>query len=56
MDDLFRWAYKYSMLEDDVRVVTQQVLVTNSSTKDDEAGSSKPLNQSMQASKKWADQ
>ena len=56
MDDLFKWAYKYSMLKDDVWAVTQQVLVTNRSTKDDEAGSSKPLNQLMQASKKRANQ
>ncbi|RVW72176.1 hypothetical protein CK203_061825 [Vitis vinifera] len=27
MDDLFRRANKYSMLEDDVRAATQQVLV-----------------------------
>ena len=27
MDDLFRRANKYSMLEDDVRVATQQILV-----------------------------
>lgn len=29
MDDLFRRANKYSMLEYDVRATTQQVLVTN---------------------------
>ena len=34
------------MLEDDVRAATQQVLVTNHLTKDNEAGSSKPSNQS----------
>ena len=28
MDDLFKRANKYSTLEDDVRVATQQVLVT----------------------------
>ena len=28
MDNLFRCANKYSMLEDDVRAATQQVLVT----------------------------
>ena len=27
MDDLFRHASKYSMLEDDVRAATQQILV-----------------------------
>ena len=46
MDKLFRWANKYSMLEDDVRVV-------NYPTKHDEAGNSKPSNQSRQASKRW---
>ena len=51
MDDLFRQANKYSMLKDDVRTTTQQVLVTNRSTKDDKTGSSKPSNQSRQASK-----
>ena len=29
MDDLFRRTNKYSMLEDDVRAATQQILVTN---------------------------
>ena len=33
MDDLFRWADKYVMLEDDVRAASQQVLVTNQPTK-----------------------
>ncbi|RVW96002.1 hypothetical protein CK203_027723 [Vitis vinifera] len=37
MDDLFRRADKYSMLEDNVRAATQQVLVTNRPTKDYEA-------------------
>ena len=45
INDLFRRADKYSMLEDDV--------LTNRSTKDDEAGNSKPSNQSRQASKGW---
>ncbi|RVW15509.1 hypothetical protein CK203_096438 [Vitis vinifera] len=42
-DFMKRRADKYSMLEDDV--------LTNRSTKDDEAGNSKPSNQSRQASK-----
>ncbi|KAL6321041.1 hypothetical protein AAG906_012023 [Vitis piasezkii] len=50
MDDLFRQADKYSMLEDEVRAASQQVLVTNRPTKNNEARSSKPLNQSRQAS------
>ena len=33
MDNLFRRASKYSMLEDDVRAVTQQVLVAGQATK-----------------------
>nr|CAN68612.1 hypothetical protein VITISV_021131 [Vitis vinifera] len=49
-------ADKYSMFEDDVQPATQHVLVTNRPTKDDEAKSSKSLNQSRQASKRWADQ
>ena len=51
MDDLFRQADKYSMLEDEVRAASQQVLVTHRPTKNNEARSSKPLNQSRQASK-----
>ena len=46
IDKLFRWANKYSMLEDDVREA-------NYLTKHDEAGNSKPSNQSRQASKRW---
>ena len=44
MDDLFKLANKYSMLEDDVRAATQQVLVTSRPTRNDHAESSKPLN------------
>ena len=51
MDDLFKQANKYSMLEDDVRAATQQVLVTNCHTWHDHARSSKPSNQSRQANK-----
>ena len=40
MNDLFKWANKYSMLEDDVRVATQQVLVTSWPSKNDSAKSS----------------
>ena len=56
MDDLFKWVDKYSMLEDDVWAATQQVLVTNLPTKDDEVGSFKPSNQSRQFSKGRAGQ
>ena len=52
MDDLFRRVNKYSMLEDDVRAASQQVLVTNNLTKNDNTGSSKPSNQLRQANKR----
>ena len=45
MDDLFRRDDKYFMLENDIWVASQQVLVTNRPTKNNEAESSKPLNQ-----------
>ena len=51
MDDLFKLANKYSMLEDDVRATTQQVLVTSRPTRNDHAESSKPLNQLRPAGK-----
>ncbi|KAL6347404.1 hypothetical protein AAG906_018614 [Vitis piasezkii] len=51
MDNLFKQVDKYSMLETNVRVIAQCVLVTNRPTKDDKIGSSKPSNQSRQASK-----
>ena len=35
MDDLFRRANKYSMLEDDVRATTQQVLVAGQAARND---------------------
>ena len=54
MDDLFRWADKYVMLEDDVRAASQQVLVTNQpTTKKNKVGISKsPNNQSKQRKQK----
>ena len=42
MDDFFKYADKYAMLEDDVRVASQQIMVTSRSIKYNEAGSSKP--------------
>ncbi|KAL6343152.1 hypothetical protein AAG906_020941 [Vitis piasezkii] len=48
MDDLFKRANKYYMLEDDVRAASQQAVFTNHSTNNDKAESSKPLNQSRQ--------
>ncbi|RVW50251.1 hypothetical protein CK203_110212 [Vitis vinifera] len=42
MDDLFRRASKYSMLEDDVRAATQQVLVAGQASRDDADRHAKP--------------
>ncbi|RVW21318.1 hypothetical protein CK203_114346 [Vitis vinifera] len=42
MDDLFRRANKYSMLEDDVRAATQQVLVVGRPARNSMEGSNKP--------------
>ncbi|KAL6330563.1 hypothetical protein AAG906_040494 [Vitis piasezkii] len=45
MDNLFRRANKYSMLEDNVRTATQQVLVTSQPVRNDSAKSSKTTSQ-----------
>ena len=45
MDDLFRCANKYSMLEDDVCTTTQQILVTEQPARNDAARSFKPSSQ-----------
>ena len=45
MDDLFKQADKYSMLKDNVRATSQQVLVINQLPKNDKLRSSKPSNQ-----------
>ncbi|WJZ94646.1 hypothetical protein VitviT2T_013486 [Vitis vinifera] len=42
MDDLFRHANKYSMLEDDVRAATQQVLVVGRPSRGDTERNAKP--------------
>ncbi|RVW76722.1 hypothetical protein CK203_047523 [Vitis vinifera] len=42
MDDLFRRANKYSMLEDDVRAATQQVLVAGRASRDNTDRHAKP--------------
>ncbi|RVW61779.1 hypothetical protein CK203_066314 [Vitis vinifera] len=42
MDDLFRRANKYSMLEDDVRAATQQVLVAGRPSRGDAERNIKP--------------
>ena len=41
MDDLFRCESKYSMLEDDVRPTTQQILVAGQTSRSDVERSSK---------------
>ena len=51
MDNLFKRANKYSMLKDNARTTTQQVLVTSRPTKNDHVGSSKPSNQLRQVGK-----
>ena len=56
MDDLFRRANKYSMLEDDVRVATQQILVIGQPTRNDMERSSKPLNQQRSPERKQDEQ
>ena len=45
MDDLFWCASKYSMLEDDVRATTQQILVAGQLARNNSERSSKPPNQ-----------
>ena len=51
MDDLFRRENKYSMLEDDVRTATQQVMVISQPTRKDLARSSKTTSQQRQTGK-----
>ncbi|RVX21473.1 hypothetical protein CK203_002115 [Vitis vinifera] len=46
MDDLFRRANKYSMLEDDVRAATQQVLVAGRASRNDADRHAKPPDRS----------
>ena len=56
MDDLFRRANKYSMLEDDVRAITQQILVTRQSARNDTERSSKPPNQQRSSGHRQGEQ
>lgn len=48
MEDLFRRANKYSMLQDDVRAITQRVLVTSQPARKDLTKSSKTTSQRRQ--------
>ena len=52
MDNLFKRADKYFMLENDVQATSQQVLVTNQPTKNDKIKSSKPFNRMRQSSRR----
>ena len=45
MDDLFKCANKYSMLEDDVRAATQQVMVAGQATRGGTERNTKPPDQ-----------
>ena len=51
MDNLFRRANKYSMLKDDVRVATQQILVTSQPVKNDVVRNPKIVSQRRQLSR-----
>ena len=51
MDDLFRRENKYSMLKDNVRTATQQVMVISQPTRKDLARSSKTTSQQRQTGK-----
>ena len=44
------------MLEDDIRAISQQVLVTNQLAKNDKSRSSKPSNQTRQGSRRQDNQ
>ena len=52
MDDLFKKANKYSILEDDVYAATQQILVTNRLAKNDLAENFKTTSQHRQTGKR----
>nr|CAN68523.1 hypothetical protein VITISV_025156 [Vitis vinifera] len=52
MDDLFRRANKYSMLEDDVRAATQQVLVAGRPSRGNSERNTKPPNRPKQSDRR----
>ena len=56
MDDLFRGAKKYSMLEDNVRAATQQILVTGQSAINDATRNLKPSSQRRPPSRRQGEQ
>ena len=51
MNDLFRRVNKYSMLEDNVRIATQQILVTGQRVKNDVIKNPKATSQRKQPSR-----
>ena len=56
MDDLIRHANKYSMLEDDVRAATQQILVTGQTSRSGAERSTKPPDQPRSSGRKQEEQ
>ena len=56
MDDLFRHASKYSILEDDVLAATQQILVAGQTSRNDAERSSKLSNQPRSSSQRQEEQ
>ncbi|RVW85528.1 hypothetical protein CK203_044090 [Vitis vinifera] len=53
MDDLFRHASKYSMLEDDVRAATQQILVAGKTSRSGAERSSKLQDRPRPSGRRW---
>ncbi|XP_034690630.1 uncharacterized protein LOC117918233 [Vitis riparia] len=53
MDDLFQRASKYSMLEDDVRATTQQILVAEQTSRSDAERSSKLPDRLRPSGQRW---
>ena len=56
MDDLFRRVSKYSMLEDDVRATTQQILVVGHTSRSDTERSSRPPDQPRLSGRRQGEQ
>ena len=56
MNDLFRRASKYSMLEDDVCVTTQQILVVGQTSRSDVERSSRPPDQPRPSGRRQREQ
>ena len=56
MDDLFRQASKYSMLENDVHAATQQILVAGQTSRSDAKRSSKLSDQPRSSGQRQEEQ